>query len=366
MRTCTPKRGVARQYMGLDELASAEPIPATMDMPADMADILKPESGFYVQSTHKPKMDFSVEHVPEAVDMWRIIEHAANGERLRTSIPILDQIELSPKDSSDLSRADKTRTQSRRPPWMAQHFLPRLAPFCIDEVRSRLLPTRTFLEPKASEATKRLEYPWCTVGYIHWEKSGKKVRASGTLVGSNLVLTAGHALPWGDPNCSIEFTPAYSKQASVVAPYGSSYVKSFTGYPPTTPFTATGYDYAICELYKPLGDALGWMGVEWSPDESDYLGRQYNSSGYPVAFAGRPAVEFGLQIVDIDSDSPGIELETDLYLDSNVYGGWSGGPLWYYDGADPIIVGTVCGHEKDVFDPERVVHSGGKAMFDLV
>jgi V8-like Glu-specific endopeptidase len=313
-----------------------------------------------------PEMKFSVEHVPEAIDIWRVIDHATDEEKLRTSIPVLDQIELCPEDSSDLSRAGKTGTQSWRPPWMAQYFLPRLVPFCADGVRSRLLPTRTFLEPKAYEATKRLEYPWSTVGYIRGEKFGHPFRGSGTLVGSNLVLTAGHVVPWGDPDGWMEFIPAYSKPATNAIPYGSSYVKSFKGYPPSTPFTATGYDLAVCELYKPLGDALGWMGVEWYPDESDYLGRQYNSSGYPVAFAGRPAVEFGLKIVDIDSDSPGIELETDLYLDSNVYGGWSGGPLWYYDGTDPMIVGTVCGHEKDVFDPERVVHSGGKALFDLV
>jgi hypothetical protein len=50
MITYTPRKGAAPQYMGLDEMAGADPLPATMDMPADMTEMLKPESGFYVQS----------------------------------------------------------------------------------------------------------------------------------------------------------------------------------------------------------------------------------------------------------------------------------------------------------------------------
>jgi V8-like Glu-specific endopeptidase len=190
-------------------------------------------------------------------------------------------------------------------------------------------------------------------------------QGSGVLVGPNLVLTAGHVPPWNDgpTTWSMEFIPAYRRNdPSNPEPYGRSFVETFRGYKPPEPFEPTGYDYALLKLAQPLGNALGWMGVQWSPNENWYLGRDHNSSGYPGTFSGRQAVQYGLRIVDIDNDLPGIELETVTYAS----GGWSGGPLWYYDGANPMIVGTVSGFETDVLDPQRDVHSGYKAMVDLV
>lgn len=67
-------------------------------------------------------------------------------------------------------------------------------------------------------------------------------------------------------------------------------------------------------------------------------------------------------IRDIDDDSPGIELETVIYTT----GGWSGGPLWFFSGSDPIVVGVLSGEETDGLDPRRDVYAGYRAMVELV
>lgn len=45
----------ARPYMTLEELVDASPIPATEEMPAEIANAMTTDSGVYVRSTAKPK-----------------------------------------------------------------------------------------------------------------------------------------------------------------------------------------------------------------------------------------------------------------------------------------------------------------------
>jgi hypothetical protein len=146
-------------------------------------------------------------------------------------------------------------------------------------------------------------------------------------------------------------------------PFGSSFVERFRGY--NTRPEVSGKDYVICKLYNPLGNALGWLGRIWFSNEDEYFRRSYNSSGYPDSFGNRPAVEFDLGIRDIDSDSPGLELECVLRPDLG--SGWSGGPLWLpMPSGLPAVVGVLSGAETDEFDPRRAVFAGGRGMVDLV
>ncbi|BCJ75043.1 hypothetical protein CS0771_45870 [Catellatospora sp. IY07-71] len=347
--------------LDLEHLTSTAPLPATEDMPAEIAELLRPDSGVYIRSDHKPTMDYSLEPVAGTADMWRVIDNATNGE-LRLTIPGLDRTELQPEErAADSVSVEEAGTDSHRPPWIEQEFLPSLVPFRLSAQSSGLPQAQVFMEPRPRVIeAERLPYPWCTVGRIVVRSSLGTWVGSGVLVGPNLVLTAGHVAPWGGTNWSMEFIPGLREGDSNPRPFGSSFVERYRGY--NTPGEVSGYDYVVCKLYNPLGRALGWMGTQWWSSESSYESRSYTSSGYPASFGGRPAVQFAVGIRDIDSDSPGIELETVTYTS----GGWSGGPLWFFAGQSPTIVGTLSGSEKDEFDPRRDVYAGYMAMVDLV
>ncbi|MFD6675344.1 trypsin-like serine peptidase [Rhodococcus zopfii] len=264
---------------------------------------------------------------------------------LLEAIPGQEQHELDP--ASAPAAADDT-TEPYCPPW-ATHSEPAIAgTFTVDG--------EEFLEPLVHEEPNPLLYPMCTVGIV-FNSNGR--RGSGVLVGPNLILTAGHVAPWGASSWSMEFVPAYRNGNR---PLGSSFVQSYWGYNPGSN-VPTGYDYVICKLYNPLGSALGWMGTQSWGNENEYTSRRYVSSGYPGTFGHRPAVELNMAIEDIDNDSPGLELE--FGLRQHLGPGWSGGPLWIHT-ANPFVVGVCSGQEKDVFDPTRVVYSGGSGLVNVV
>jgi hypothetical protein len=341
-----PVPGSARAYMTLDEIADAATVPATQPMPPEMRQILSPDSGVYIHSRSKPKLDFTTEKLPGAPDMWRV--RSSHDEELLTTIPGQEQIELRPQGAA-APKEQTARTDGYRPPWIPQDYLPRLAPFRIgDEV---------YLEPRAVEEGNRLRYPWHTVGIV-FNSNGR--RGSGVLVGPNLLLTAGHLAPWGASSWSMEFVPAYREGDR---PFGSSFVQSYRGY--NTAPEVSGHDYIICKLYNPLGQALGWMGTQSWGNEDEYYRRRYSSSGYPGSFGTRPAVELDMGLRDIDNDSPGLELEFSAAGHPDVSPGWSGGPLWL-PGEGPNVVGVLSGVETDGFDPPFQVYAGGGGMVDLV
>jgi hypothetical protein len=349
----------SRLHMTLEDLARAAPISATQDMPKQVLEILRKDSGLYVRSESKPAMqNFVTEQVPGAPGIWRVLD-TPGGEELRTTIPGRGQTEVEAGGGPAPASRDLTSTEGYRPPWVDLQYLPRLAPFRMSPWPAGPWRQHMFLEPRAQEAI-RLSYPWRTVGKVFSTGGPTGPEGGiGVLVGPNLLLTASHVAPWGNGPWSMEFIPAFRMGDR---PFGSSFVEEFRGY--RTEPEASGLDYVVCKLYNPLGQALGWMGTQSWGDEDEYKRRRFQSSGYPDSFGGRPAVEFDIRIVDIDSDSPGLELE--LPIGHPLTAGWSGGPLWYFPNQEPFVVGVQSGSEKDEVDPRRHVTAGGRGMVDLV
>ncbi|WNG87800.1 trypsin-like serine protease [Mycobacterium sp. ITM-2016-00317] len=344
--TTAPARGLT-----LEEMRAAAPIPATETMPPDIAALVKPDSGIYIRANYTPNTAFQVGELPGATGDWRVLE--SDGQ-IRSTIPGLERTELE-FDPRAAAPDHDLHTEGYRPPWVEQRYLPDLAPYPLAGRQTGLPEDRMFLEAFAAEA-ERFPYPWRTIGKVYTPTAG----GTGYLVGPNLVLTAGHVMPWDQADWWVQFIPAYRDGDSNPTPFGWSYVSEYRGYRPQggSPF---GYDYALCRLYQPLGNALGWMGTRSAGDD-DIESRSYTSSGYPDSYGGRPAVNFSLGIRDIDNDSPGREYETVHHVSS----GWSGGPLWYFAGTNPYAIGVTSGYEKDGLDPTRDVYAGSSAMTDLV
>src|SRR5262249_1540372 len=99
-------------------------------------------------------------------------------------------------------------------------------------------------------------YPWSCVGKV--VSSNGKV-GSGFLVSKRLVITASHMVPWNSSPWWMKFTPAYYNGASVLGANVYSFVSQPMGINVGT--DVCGYDYALLQLWTPLGSICGHFGV---------------------------------------------------------------------------------------------------------
>jgi hypothetical protein len=121
---------------------------------------------------------------------------------------------------------------------------------------------------------------------------------------------------------------------------------------PNVSGNVAGYDWAICKLYNPLGNSLGYFG--FNSYSSDWENQNaWEVAGYPgdVADGERPSREGGVSILDDDEDSnDGQELESE---NSDISLGNSGGPIFGWWGSDPRVIGVVSGMGREYNGPFR-------------
>jgi hypothetical protein len=214
-------------------------------------------------------------------------------------------------------------------------------------------------------------WPWCTVGQVLVNAPGRQQQGgSAVLVGPNLILTAGHAVPWDAPDGSwtMLFTPALRATDPKHAPFGASWVEQVRGHV-TREDDVNAFDYVIARLHTPLGNSVGWMGsISFGNDQAYQGHQQWMSVGYPVQSGGVPFFAPNVEVLDVDSSGDGRELETADFL----MGGWSGGPLVGFFGLDPKVLGIASGHETELSigwlhaTETNSVFAGGQHMVDLV
>jgi V8-like Glu-specific endopeptidase len=173
-------------------------------------------------------------------------------------------------------------------------------------------------------------FPWLLVGKIS-TSDGKS--GSGALVGDRIVLTARHLRPEKSiaaGNWWMKFTPHYFDGTEL---FGSSFISDshYFGKTGDTGFDLS-HDFMVCRLFEPLGERLGFLGVqEYTEDWNDL--EVWASVGYPGDLAGgeRPFVELRCSIEDSEDYGGAQMLETE----SDLTPGNSGGPFWaWFDGND--------------------------------
>lgn len=232
-----------------------------------------------------------------------------------------------------------------RPDWMPATYYPRTLPDRGSPRRLRrfnggsVRPTYIF-GPDDRNAYMDAAWPWGLVGKVF--TSGGWV-GSAALIGPRLIATAGHVVPWGDESWWMRFVPAFYNGASLHGVGVESYVSDARGY--SVSGRPAGYDWAVCRLYQPLGNWLGYFGYNgysssWEDDP------YWTILGYPTAVASgqRPSWQGSVSSFDSDSDSNGgLEIETE----ADITGGNSGGPMFGWWNGDPRLIGVVSGEEED-------------------
>ena len=206
--------------------------------------------------------------------------------------------------------------------------------------------------------TAQTGYPWQTVGKIQvgWNSDFTIVQyeGSGVLVNQNLILTAGHVIPWGKSGWWMRFAAGYR---SGETPFGWIYISKCIGYDDVS--TPAVNDFAVCQLYSNLGDVCGWMGTHWWADDNVYLSGIWSCQGYPTQL---PIAATNIPIQKV-TDGNG-EDKLLFTVEFATGSAWDGGPLW--DGGlsgtvNPLVVGVLIGQNFPYS-----VFAGGEDMVNLV
>jgi V8-like Glu-specific endopeptidase len=207
--------------------------------------------------------------------------------------------------------------------------------------------------------TAQTGYPWQTVGKIQvgWNSDFDTVQyeGSGVLVNQNLVLTAGHIVPWNKSGWWMRFAAGYR---SGKTPFGWIYISQCIGYDDSNTQVAAN-DFAVCRLYSNLGDVCGWMGTHWWASEDVYLDGTWSCQGYPNEL---PIAATNIPIQKVQGGNNDDKLMYTVEFASGA--AWEGGPLW--DGGlsgttNPLVVGVLSG---EIFP--NSIFAGGEDMVNLV
>ncbi|XVU27696.1 trypsin-like serine peptidase [Actinoplanes sp. CA-054009] len=321
----------------LDDVYAQNPVLAQGEIPDDLVR-LRENREFYLSREARP----DTQRV-ENEDYWRVTLPVAPGLPGRSAVR---------ESAEEIASAIDPGVgfSSYRPDWMPLFPTPRPAAAAEPPLLRRFNGKATrplYVFPPDNRAVYQdASWPWGVVGKI-FNSAG--FVGSGALIGPRLLVTAGHMVPWAGVSAGnwwMRFVPAYYNGSSLHGAGVESYVSDVRGFNTSD---VAGYDFAVCRLYNPLGNQLGYFGYN-GYSESWNNQPYWTLAGYPVAVASgqRPSWEGSVSIFDVDGDSNGgSELETR----ADATGGNSGGPMFGWWNGDARVIGVVSGEETDWIFP---------------
>lgn len=313
----------------LEEVAELPDVPATAEMPREIAEELA-----------QPRVYIS-----------GVEEEPTGGGRLRRSEDGGGEWELRLPPGADLGRPGRDAmvheaseqdlekppsTDAFRPAWIPLSYQASPAsefkfPPCLRSVDGYPVQPLFVFPPDDRQVYRPDTYPWnCTGRVFVWENyipnSGPDSYGSGALVGPRHVLTAKHVAP--EPNAAnwkMLFIPAFFDGASVYGPGAQSFASNFV----YLGGTGAAHDVAVLRLSDPLGTQLGWMDIfdyysfsgQWGPASGLFVKTAYPAD---VAMGARPSKQENIQLVSAVPDGNSLEFRHQ----GDVEGGTSGSPLW--------------------------------------
>jgi V8-like Glu-specific endopeptidase len=347
-----------------EQLARLKPIRAGAPLPA--GSILRGWQSllFSAPSGKRPRITAKVTKVAHAAkrEIWRVeinVAGAEPGARVRIQMK-----RVAPKRlRSDTGPIDTLH--GHRPTWAGMSFKPRPSkprPQQFLKVKGRRVrPLYIFHDRR--QALTNSDYPWWCVGLI---KSNRGT-GTGALIGRNIVLTAGHVVPWDARDPWMTFSPGWNIPTISFGEWPLVRAHGYTVAQSPEDFEHVAHDMALVQLETPLGDTLGYFGAKVYKDRWD--GRGYwTSVGYPDDWQGNPEFEGTDTVEDADSEDDGLYLETE----ASITQGNSGGPFfgWFNvnNGVAPYVVGVVSaeGAEAEIPRDHDNFAAGGDALVNLI
>lgn len=292
----------------------------------------------------KPNIKFEDLKIQDSHSTWKIElpvnkKFPNSGNALLGKTAIREKIEVIQKQTDP-----KASFNSYRPPWIDGTFSPKIMTQDhfrkMKRLNKKVVDPLYVFGPDDRWAFRDPAWPWGLVGKV-FTSSGWT--GSAVLIGDRLIATAGHVVPWHDNPWWMRFVPAFYDGQSLHGAGVESYISDARGF--DVDGSVTGYDWAVCRLYEPLGSYLGYFG--YNGYNNDWENDPYWSIiGYPGAISGaqRPSFQGSVTSDDTDGDSNGgLEIETKADLTP----GNSGGPMFGWWNGDPRVIGVVSGQEEE-------------------
>jgi V8-like Glu-specific endopeptidase len=342
------------------------------DLPAELKE-MRSSKDFYINTGKGGKKpEVQIQKIREK-DSWKV-SLPVDTENYLQGFSLAGNTANRLKPEKFLSEINpKTLVNSFRPSWTDASYSPRMLPpkyrGQLRRINGKFVNPLYVFGTEDRWAFRDSSWPWGLVGRVF---TSRGTSGTGVLIGDRTIVTAGHMVPWGDSSWWMRFVPAYYDGDSLHGAGVQSYVSDARGY--DTSGDVTGYDWAVCRLYTPLGNALGYFGFNGYSSSWNH-NPFWSIIGYPgaIASAQRPSFQGSVTTIDTDGDSNGgLEIETRADLTP----GNSGGPQFGWWGGDPRIVGVVSGEEEEWSpgfwpwewaDTERVnVIAGGSGFTNLV
>jgi V8-like Glu-specific endopeptidase len=365
----------------LDELAVLPDVPASAEIPPEIAEEFARQRLYLSGVEDEPTGDGRLRRIEDGAGAWELrLPPGADIGRPGQDTTVYEA------SREDLERA---HTDAFRPDWIPLSYLPRLAdeftwrPPLLDVDGTPVQPLFVF-PPDDRKVYMPNMYPWhCTGRLFIWDNftpnSGPDSWGSAVLVGPRHVLTAKHVCPASalspppppaTPRWKMLFIPAYENGSSVYGPGVRSFVSNIAFLSGAT----AAHDVAVLRLSDAaLGTQLGWLDIfdyfslpaALGPSDGPFF-----KTGYPagVASALRPSFEENIRLLSAVPDGSSLELRHK----ADVEGGTSGAPLWGFienppGVRTPKVFGVTSGAHENTQTGERYnVDAGGWPIQSIV
>lgn len=184
------------------------------------------------------------------------------------------------------------------------------------------------------QITQTEKWPYSVHGVVAMKFANGTAWGTGTLIGPNIVLTAGHNLYDYERRIfseNLQYLPAMNGK---LLPFGMPRVVKHFVHPDYVKFGRE--DYGLLILDQPIGETTGYFGIA-TLDPKDLGSKTINVTGYPGdKVAGRSKIYemwgMGGSTSLIDNNHISYTIDT--------YCGQSGSGVWYQEGDNYFVVGV--------------------------